>query len=131
MCCAAPAYFATQHWFLLVVVTCFIGTIFFSLFYLCLEVYLRKSTVNWIQTEFWFTALATFLYFTAFMAMLVEFSGWTLKGYQYWVDAQVAAGVFALFNDIAYGIGSYFLYLDWKANPAAGMAASAGPMPPA
>ena len=26
--------------------------------------------------------------------------------------------VFALFNDVAYVVGTYFLYLDWKSNPA-------------
>ena len=26
--------------------------------------------------------------------------------------------VFALFNNVAYVIGTYFLYLDWKSNPA-------------
>ena len=43
--------------------------------------------------EFWFTCLATFLYFTAFIAMLVDFSGITDPTYQYWYDAMVAAGV--------------------------------------
>ena len=43
--------------------------------------------------EFWFTCLATFLYFTAFIAMLVDFSGITDPVYQYWYDAMVAAGV--------------------------------------
>ncbi len=48
-----------------------------------------------IQQEFWFTAIATFLYFTAFIAELSEFAdmepgdGFT----QAWIDAQVAAGV--------------------------------------
>ena len=78
--------------------------------------------------EFWFTALATFLYFTAFMAQLVEFGGVVDPVYQYWYDAQVAAGVFALFNDIAYGVGTYFLYLDWKANP---VTVNTAAMPPA
>ena len=48
--------------------------------------------------EFWFTCLATFLYFTAFIAMLVDFSGITDPNYQYWYDAMVAAGV-SLFLD--------------------------------
>ena len=25
--------------------------------------------------------------------------------------------VFALFNNVAYGVGAYFLYLDWKSHP--------------
>ena len=43
--------------------------------------------------EFWFTAAATFGYFTAFIAMLADFVGMELDGYQYWVDANIAAGV--------------------------------------
>lgn len=118
MMCAAPAYHSTQHWFLLVVTLAFLGTIFFSLYHLCLDTYLKTVNVGWLPTEFWFTAATSFLYFTAFAAQLADFSGVTDENYQYWYDAQVAAGVFALFNDIAYGIGTYFLYLDWKSNPA-------------
>lgn len=116
--CAAPAYHSTQHWFLLVVTLAFLGTIFFSLYHLCLDTYLKTVNIGWLPTEFWFTAVITFLYLTAFAAQLADFSGVTSEDYQYWYDAQVAAGVFALFNDIAYGIGTYFLYLDWKSNPA-------------
>jgi hypothetical protein len=43
--------------------------------------------------EFWFTAVAAFLYFTAFVAMLAEFGGTEDAEYQYWIDAQVTAGV--------------------------------------
>lgn len=118
MMCAAPAYNSTQHWFLLVVVCGFLGTLFFSLYHLCLDTYLKNVNVGWLPTEFWFTAISSFLYFTAFTAQLAEFSGVIDDDYQYWVDAQVAAGVFALFNNIFYVIGTYFLYLDWKSNPA-------------
>lgn len=48
-----------------------------------------------IFQEFWFTAVATFLYFTAFTAQLAEFSGIDDDKFQYWWDAQVAAGVSA------------------------------------
>jgi len=115
--CGAPAYKDTQHWFLLVVVVCFLGTIFFSIYYLCLAEPLNKLQVNWLMVEFWFTAVATFLYFTAFIAMLAEFSGVEDEEYQYWIDANVTAGVFGLFNDIVYAAGAYLIYVDWKANP--------------
>ena len=46
-----------------------------------------------IFQEFWFTAATSFLYFTAFAAQLADFSGVTDENYQYWYDAQVAAGV--------------------------------------
>jgi len=126
MACCAPAYFSTQHWFLLVVSLCFLGTIFLCFHHLCLDTYLKASNINWTKVEFWFTATATFLYFTAFTAQLADFSGITNAKYQYWYDAQVAAGVFGLFNNVAYGVGTYFIYLDWKTNPAAAAGAAAG-----
>ena len=115
MMCAAPAFNSTQHWFLLVVVCGFLGSLFFSLYHLCLDTYLKNVNVGWLPAvshaklmhlwdrkqsnfltifqEFWFTAATSFLYFTAFTAQLAEFSGLTVEDYQYWVDAQVSAGV--------------------------------------
>ena len=57
--------------------------------------FMRSETIKFFDNfqEFWFTAATSFLYFTAFTAQLAEFSGLTLEGYQYWVDAQVSAGV--------------------------------------
>ncbi|CAB4061781.1 unnamed protein product [Lepeophtheirus salmonis] len=89
LACCAPGFHSTQHWFLLVASIAFLGTLFFTAFYLFLDVNLRNYNVNWLQVEFCST----------------------------WVDLQVAAGVFGLFNDILYGIGAYFVYLEWKANP--------------
>ena len=43
--------------------------------------------------EFWFTAGATFFYFTAFVAILSAFVGYEDEEYQYWIDANIAAGV--------------------------------------
>merc|ERR1719367_895603 len=43
--CSAPAYYDSQHWFLTVVVICFLGTIFFSLYYLCLAEPLNKLQI--------------------------------------------------------------------------------------
>jgi hypothetical protein len=50
MMCAAPAYHSTQHWFLLVVVCGFIGSLFFSLYHLCLDVYLKNVNIGWLPT---------------------------------------------------------------------------------
>lgn len=120
--CAAPATYSTQHWFLLVVSLVFLGTIFFSLYYLCLAEPLNKLGVNWIMAEFWFTSASTFLYFTAFLAQLVDFAGWEWEEYQYWVDAQVAAGVIAMINNLVYAAGAYLIYVEWQRG-AAGVAA--------
>ena len=52
------------------------------------------ATLNIFQ-EFWFTAVTTFLYFTAFVAELAEFAEMEADNEfsQTWIDAQVAAGV--------------------------------------
>merc|ERR1712012_548674 len=115
--CGAPGYEGPQHWFLLVAALCFLGTIFFSLYYLCLAEPLNKLGVNWLMGEFWFTAGATFAYFTAFVAMLVNFSEREDEDWQYWIDPNIAAGVFGLLNDVFYGLGAYLIYVEWKANP--------------
>merc|ERR1712012_365226 len=60
---------------------------------------------------------ATFAYFTAFVAMLVNFSEREDEDWQYWIDANIAAGVFGLLNDVFYGLGAYLIYVEWKANP--------------
>ena len=48
MMCAAPAFNSTQHWFLLVVVCGFLGSLFFSLYHLCLDTYLKNVNVGWL-----------------------------------------------------------------------------------
>jgi len=129
MMCAAPAYEGVQHWFLLVVVVAFLGTVFFSLYYLCLAEPLNKLQVNWLMGEFWFTAATTFFYFTAFVAMLAHFCEYDGGEYQYWVDAQIAAGVLGLLNDIIYGLGAYLIYVDWKKGPVGVAAPPAAQLP--
>merc|ERR1711874_475650 len=124
--CSAPAHHDSQHWFLAVVVISLLGTIFFSLYYLCLAEPLNKLQINWLMVEFWFTAGATFFYFTAFVSLLSGFVGYEDEEWQYWIDANIAAGVFGLFNDLVYAGGSYLIYMDWKANPT-GCAAPAPP----
>ena len=47
--CCAPAYSDSQHWFLTVVVISFLGTIFFSIYYLCLAEPLNKLQINWLM----------------------------------------------------------------------------------
>ena len=51
--CGAPGYEGPQHWFLLVAALCFLGTIFFSLYYLCLAEPLNKLGVNWLMGVSW------------------------------------------------------------------------------
>jgi len=55
MMCAAPAFHSTQHWFLLVVVLGFIGTIYFTLHNLSLDAYLKNLALNFTQVVSYIT----------------------------------------------------------------------------
>ena len=57
-----------------------------------LKIFFITKNIHSIQ-EFWFTAAATFFYFTAFVAILSAFVDYEDEEYQYWIDAQIAAGV--------------------------------------
>merc|ERR1711963_1051720 len=70
---------------------------------------------------------ATFFYFTAFVSILSAFVDYEDEEYQYWIDAQIAAGVFGLLNFVVYAGGAYLIYMDWKANPTGGCSAPAPP----
>ena len=49
MACCAPAFYSTQHWFLLVVTLCFLGTTFLCFYHLFLDTYLKGANVNWTK----------------------------------------------------------------------------------
>merc|ERR1712012_16877 len=106
-----------NHWFLFVVVTSFIITLLWCFFYL-LQL---KEAINislpfsWLKLEYYFTVIATFLYCIAFIVLLSGFG--YCAGLQPKCDARVAAGVFGIFNTIAYGFGAYILHNDYKATP--------------
>merc|ERR1711874_910718 len=76
------------------------------------------------DSQHWFLAVVVvsllgslFFSFTAFVSILTGFVGYEDEEYQYWIDANIAAGVFGLFNDVVYAAGAYLIYMDWKANP--------------
>lgn len=108
MACASPAYIGATHWFLFVAVTTFIATLIWcAVYFLSLREAL-KVPINWILTELLNTSIAAVLYMIAFIAQL---SAWTAyRG----SSSNIAAGVFGIFNTIAYAAGAYFLYVEWK-----------------
>ncbi len=53
-------------------------------------------------------------YCIGFIVVLAGF-GWCAGNG--WCDARIAAGVFAIFNTIAYALGAYILRNDYKATP--------------
>ena len=110
MACAAPAVnialnraefpfgVGHNHWFLFVVVTCFIVTILWTFFYLLgVRDYIKvKLPFTFLKVEVIYTAVATFLYFISFIVILAGFS-WCSSSQAYngshFCDARVAGGV--------------------------------------
>ena len=110
MACAAPAVnialrrtdfpfgIGHNHWFLFVVVTCFIVTILWTFFYL-LQVrdFIKvKLPFTFLKVELIFTVVATILYVIAFIVVLAGFS-WCSYSQKtngsHLCDARVAGGV--------------------------------------
>jgi len=131
MACAAPAMgiggrdknfgLGHNHWFLFVVVTCFIVTLIWTFFYL-LQVrdFIKvKLPFTFLKVEVIFTFVATILYLIAFIVVLSGF-GWCTTSYRlgtHVCDARVAGGVFGILNTIAYGAGAYFVYSEYCSTP--------------
>jgi len=130
MACAAPAqtisvpdYFGLghNHFFLFIVVTTFIITLIWTFFYL-LQV---KDTIKvklpftFMWMEVIFTLLATVFYIIGWIVILSGF-GWCTTSHRISstiCDARVAAGVFGIFNSIAYGLGTYLTYQEYNNTP--------------
>uniref|UniRef100_A0A1Q3FZF5 Putative member of chemokine-like factor super family n=3 Tax=Culex tarsalis TaxID=7177 RepID=A0A1Q3FZF5_CULTA len=112
MACASPALLGGTHWFLFVVVTSFIATVLWSFVYLLGIREVLNLPINWILTELLNTGIATVLYFIAFIVQLASWSN--IIGYGR--SANIAAGVFGLFNFLAYSAGTYFLYVEHKSS---------------
>jgi len=130
MACAAPAqtidvrdYFGLghNHFFLFIVVTTFIITLVWTFFYL-LQV---KDTIKvklpftFMKLEVIFTLLATVFYIVGWIVVLSGF-GWCTTSHRISstiCDARVAAGVFGIFNSIAYGLGTYLTYQEYNNTP--------------
>ncbi|XP_032667393.1 uncharacterized protein LOC116842376 [Odontomachus brunneus] len=108
MACASPAYIGATHWFLFVAVMSFISTLIWCAVYLLSIREVLKVPINWILTELLNTSIKTVLYTIAFIAQL---SAWTAFRNS---SSNIAAGVFGIFNTIAYAAGAYFLYIEWK-----------------
>lgn len=112
MICASPAYTPATHWFLFVIVTSFIATLLWCFIYLLSIREALKLPINWILTEMLNTSIFTILYMIAFIAQL---SAWSALNHTY-TSRNIAAGIFAIFNTLAYSAGTYFLYVEWRSS---------------
>ncbi|KAG7188572.1 hypothetical protein KM043_008203 [Ampulex compressa] len=111
MACASPALVGATHWFLFVVVQAFITTLVWCFVYLLSIRENLKIPIHWILSELLNVSVDAVLYMIAFIAQL---SVWTAVNHRH-TSANIAAGVFGIFNTIAYAAGAYFLYIEWKA----------------
>jgi len=131
MACAAPAitidrkdYYGLghNHFFLFIVVTTFIITLVWTFFYLLQvkDVIKVKLPFTFMKLEVIFTLIATVFYIVAWIVILAGF-GWCTTGHQLIkstiCDARVAAGVFGIFNSIAYALGTYLTYQEYNNTP--------------
>lgn len=112
MACATPARVSATHWFLFVAVTAFIASLLWCFIYFLSIREALKLPINWIMTELLNTSIFAFLYMIAFIAQL---SVWSALSGSY-TASNIAAGVFGIFNTVAYAAGAYFLYIEWKSS---------------
>ncbi|KAF2900760.1 hypothetical protein ILUMI_05425 [Ignelater luminosus] len=110
----ASAYWESgTHWFIFVATVSFIGTLIWVFIYF---LGIREATVNypinWILTELLNTAICAVCYFIAF---IVQLCVWAPSPFPH-KGANLAAGVFGIFQTILYGFGTYLLYIESKRN---------------
>ncbi|XP_001354868.1 uncharacterized protein LOC108156382 [Drosophila miranda] len=107
MALAAPPLNSATSFFMFVIVISFIITILLiAAYFLGIREALNVA-VNWIFSELITTAVLTLLYFIGFIVQLARWSESADKG----SGSNTAAGVFGLFNFLAYAAGTYFLFL--------------------
>ncbi|EDV99992.1 uncharacterized protein LOC6565217 [Drosophila grimshawi] len=107
MALASPAQTAATSFFLFAIVLSFIITILLMAAYLLGIREALNVAVNWIFSELLTTAVLTLLYFIGFIVQLARWSESNAKGH----GSNTAAGVFGLFNFLAYAAGTYFLFM--------------------
>ncbi|XP_063974838.1 CKLF-like MARVEL transmembrane domain-containing protein 8 [Diachasmimorpha longicaudata] len=112
MACASPSWNGAASWFLFVAITSFIATLLWCFIYLLGIREALKLPINWLLTELYNTGVIVILYTIAFIVQLAVWGGYTY----HWParSANIAAGVFGVFNTLAYAAGTYFLYYEFK-----------------
>ncbi|XP_046412000.1 CKLF-like MARVEL transmembrane domain-containing protein 4 [Neodiprion fabricii] len=113
MILASPALVGVTSFFLFVVSTAFIATILWTFIYLFSIREALKLPINWILSELINTGIFTIAYAIAFIAQLSLWGGVIGANGK---GANIAAGVFGIINCIAYGVGTYFLYIEWQSS---------------
>ncbi|XP_068216249.1 CKLF-like MARVEL transmembrane domain-containing protein 4 [Palaemon carinicauda] len=113
MACAAPAWTRGTHWFLFVVVTAFVSTSLWCFIYLLNLKGAINLPIDWLLTELILTAIFAVLYIIASIVQLI-FTVTKPRPPHKLKPFYILSGVFGVFNMLAYAIGSFYLYRDWK-----------------
>lgn len=123
--CGSPALASFARFYMFVAGVTFCGTALLSLARL-LHISINIPNIEWSFAESVYTACACCLWLVSSILQLVmaTSSDWRYRSdffSQTLSDQYVAAGVFGVFQVITYGVGTFFLFIEWKASR---------PMPP-
>ncbi|EDV44559.1 uncharacterized protein Dana_GF20425 [Drosophila ananassae] len=108
MALASPPLTSATSFFMFVIVVSFIITILLIFAYFLGIREALNVSVNWVFLELITTAVLTLLYFIGF---IVQLARWSDVRDTPGTGSNIAAGVFGLFNFLAYAAGTYFLFL--------------------
>lgn len=113
--CGSPALIGYARFFLFVAALCYIITILLCVVYI-LGVNTALPSIPWLSGELIFTVLAALLFLIAAITELVMTSSYDWHSMFLGLrDQYIAAGVFGIFQMIAYGAGAFFLFMERKA----------------
>ncbi|CAH1779398.1 unnamed protein product [Owenia fusiformis] len=106
LACVGSRYFVGGHqFFLFVASVCFIGSTLLFLFYLFRIT--EKLTLPWTFIDLIYSAGGTLLYFIASIVLAV---------FTYGLGNLIAGTVFSFMQLGCFGISTFFLFQDWRAN---------------
>ncbi|XP_013784304.1 plasmolipin-like [Limulus polyphemus] len=114
--CGSPAVTDFSRFFLFVVSICFIVTILLIFVYL-FGLKALLPNLPWLFSEMVYTAIAVVLYIIGAIVELAMTGDskytFALKIHRFY-NPYMAAGVFGLFNIVAYGAGLAFIFKEWR-----------------
>ncbi|XP_037085205.1 uncharacterized protein LOC119105791 isoform X1 [Pollicipes pollicipes] len=110
---ASPSYFSGTGFFLFAVVISFLSTMVWIFIYLfSIREALPQIPIQWVLTELINTSILTILYA---VGVITQLTAWATKGRIFTTfGANIAAGVFGLFNTLVYAAGAYLLFLEYR-----------------
>ncbi|XP_064467476.1 MARVEL domain-containing protein 1-like [Ornithodoros turicata] len=113
--CGSPALIGYARFFLFVAAICYIITVLLCVIYI-LGINTALSSLPWLSGELVYTVLGALLYLIAAITELVMTTSYDWHTMFIGLrDQYIAAGVFGIFQMMAYGAGAFFLFMEWKA----------------